>query len=379
MNFTEAIVLAVEKVKAWIQSGGVKWDHVSDKPFVKVGGDTLTWDGNTEGLVVLDIGMGNNYYKVSDVAPSLEELQNGVCKLSNGSEAPAEAMALADTVFAFGGMIGIVCTTDTTVEGITIPKGVFFSVTIETGDYVSSLTIPGYTGFAKEQIDPKVLPEALQFGKTTVQGDTLEWDGNTEGLVSVEAVRYKISDAVPTFADLQKGGCLTLNGEAMPFPEGGLSEEDIVLPDGIIVLSSLCIVPSEMAGVTSQYLEIAFPEAGIYVPAVATKLQLNGYTDFTKTEIKTIKPEYVPSKQAVFYSLGTDRYLYTDADLTTKATKADLVAAANKQILISLGGAVFFYAVTVNAQRDHADVYVGVPSAEGGLAFETYYTAEYTA
>ena len=36
MNFTEAIVLAVEKVKAWIQSGGVKWDHVSEKPFGKM-------------------------------------------------------------------------------------------------------------------------------------------------------------------------------------------------------------------------------------------------------------------------------------------------------------------------------------------------------
>ena len=54
------------------------WNDLEDRPFGEttavVGGDTLTWDGNTEGLVnVLD-----QQFKVSDVVPVLSDFANGL-------------------------------------------------------------------------------------------------------------------------------------------------------------------------------------------------------------------------------------------------------------------------------------------------------------
>lgn len=58
-------------------SGGeVHWDDVQGKPFGEMpnGGDTLYWDGNTEGL----LGVADTWYKVSDVVLTKEELINDV-------------------------------------------------------------------------------------------------------------------------------------------------------------------------------------------------------------------------------------------------------------------------------------------------------------
>lgn len=60
-----------------VGSGGeVHWDDVQGKPFGEMpnGGDTLYWDGNTEGL----LGVADTWYKVSDVVLTKEELINDV-------------------------------------------------------------------------------------------------------------------------------------------------------------------------------------------------------------------------------------------------------------------------------------------------------------
>lgn len=158
MNFTEAIVLAVEKVKAWIQSGGVKWDHVSNKPFVKVGGDTLTWDGNTEGLV----SVADTFYKVSDAVPTADDVVNGAAiEYADGSlDVSFTDTGVGVFIDTLAGSCVIVLESGIGVDvgGMAFPEtGVYFNGAIS----VSSLTIPGYTGFAKEQIDPKFLPGAV--------------------------------------------------------------------------------------------------------------------------------------------------------------------------------------------------------------------------
>lgn len=84
-------------------------------------------------------------------------------------------------------------------------------------------------------------------------------------------------------------------------------------------------------------------------------------------------------RQAVFYGYGSDPYLYTDAKLTTKATKADVVAAAkNMPIVISIGDVYFAPAAFVNAEGDYAQVYAGMPSTDKQLSFRLYCTAELT-
>lgn len=303
MNFTEAIVLAVEKVKAWIQSGGVKWDHVSDKPFVKVGGDTLTWDGNTEGLEVFQ----GAYYKVSDAAPTMADLANGVTMTLHSNvlgieiseTISAENIGEEDGLIIFinspesQSMPVVIVLADVNEEDFSLSKGTYFIG--EPAEFIArSLTIPGYTGFAKEQIDPKVLPESLQFGKTTVQGDTLEWDGNTEGLVSAADIYYKISDAVPTKADCANG--IEYDGDVVD----GETVQGAFADDGLLLGEGILFIPSD-----NYTLErVTFPEAGVYFIKAEENyihyLTIPGYSGFTRTEVKTIEPEYLPTQEWTF-------------------------------------------------------------------------------
>ena len=369
MNFTEAIVLAVEKVKAWIQSGGVKWDHVSDKPFVKVGGDTLTWDGNTEGLVSVD---GAPFYKVSDAVPTKADCANGIAVVYGPQTLPidgetAQACFMDDGAASFD--LAIVIPYDNYVgDGLVASEaGVYF---LNDGDaHISSLTIPGYTGFAKEQIDPKVLPEALQFGKTTVQGDTLEWDGNTEGLVSAADMYYKISDAVPTKADCANGieyDGAVVDGETV---QGAFADDGLLLGDGIL------FIPSDnytLEGVT-------IPEAGVYFIKAEENyihyLTIPGYSGFTKTEIKPIKPEYLPG--AVMLYPDAENYLYADSD--TSDTSKRITKAQLQEMLYS--GRVMYLAANgmflPAAAVSFSDTY-GMFSLFDGESYTVFYTAEYT-
>ena len=145
----------------WNQTDSSAADFIKNKPFgdMPTGGDTLYWDGNTEGLETLDLGMGVLFYKLSDAAPSLEELNTGTLQYSHGIEQAIDAAPIADTVF-LAGELALICTADTSAEGITVPKGVFF--TLAEGVHVSSLTIPGYTGFpVTKKIEEKYLPGAV--------------------------------------------------------------------------------------------------------------------------------------------------------------------------------------------------------------------------
>lgn len=295
MNFTEAIVLAVEKVKAWIQSGGVKWDHVSDKPFVKVGGDTLTWDGNTEELV----SVADMFYKVSDAVPTMDDLANGAIfgmtndsGESGASEIPLDSISLIGDMLLCGEVF-IATKDNTTFEDFVFPKKGIYFIRNE-GLYISSLTIPGYTGFAKEQIDPKVLPEGYPY-KKTVHSDTLTWDGNTEGLVSVMGQYYKVSDAVPTIDDFSNGVILTVGEVSV-----SISANDIKFFGGLILASveglGCVVVPEEMAG--TEIEGMTFPESGVYFTTVGDhyvkSITIPNYTGFTKTEVHPMSEELLP-------------------------------------------------------------------------------------
>jgi hypothetical protein len=274
----------------------VDWDEVTNKPFVKVGGDTLTWDGNTEGLANVD-GM---HFKVSDAVLTKADIANGCSFIMGGTTVSltgeeAQSGWLDDGLGTLSEGIVIVPYDNYTDEYGTIEEKGVYLLNID-GDYVSSLTIPNYTGFAKEQIDPKVLPEALQFGETTVASDTLEWDGNTEGLVSDNnGIAYKVSDAVFSAEDCANGVEATLNigtGECTVVDMGGVT---MIIVDG--EMGAAYSVPAECVGV--DFDGIAFPKAGVYfanIPDVyyCTSLTIPNYTGFTKTEIKQIEEKFIP-------------------------------------------------------------------------------------
>ncbi len=119
------------------------------------GSDTLTWDGNTEGLAAVDIGDGSYLYKISDATPTLSEAQQGgkVTGIDGSvAEFTSADIASMNDVYTIANMVGglVVLKDNTDFYGVTIPqKGIYYL-----SDYIATLpsvgfllTINGYTGF----------------------------------------------------------------------------------------------------------------------------------------------------------------------------------------------------------------------------------------
>lgn len=118
------------------------------------GGDTLVWDGNTEGLDNL-LAYGLPLYKVSNVTPTIEDLANGVAiSVASTEEAdivesviPVEQIEENEIIISHkNAYLFAIVKSDLEGDGTSLKKGTYlYSVT--GGGYIQSLTIPGYTGF----------------------------------------------------------------------------------------------------------------------------------------------------------------------------------------------------------------------------------------
>lgn len=146
----------------WSQTDSSAADFIKNKPFgdMPTGGDTLYWDGNTEGLE----NAGGPFWKISDATPTIEELSHGyslTMRSTGGETTFTEADApIQETGFVVIGDFCAIIPEDVNEDGFVIGKGTYFI-----GDsmaYISSFTIPGYTGFpVTKKIEEKYLPGAV--------------------------------------------------------------------------------------------------------------------------------------------------------------------------------------------------------------------------
>lgn len=165
------------------------WNDLKDKPFgeTTVKGDTLTWDGNTEGLV----NQLDRWYKVSDSIVSMDYLANGCTFVIGGDteNIPVDLiMELVSGIITAHGFVWFVAEQGVGVdlgEGIIFTEsGVYF--TAEDADYVSSLTIPGYNGFETTTIKP--LAEQYMPILTSPSGKKFKLSVDDSGVLSATEV-----------------------------------------------------------------------------------------------------------------------------------------------------------------------------------------------
>lgn len=155
---------------------------------------------------------------------------------------------------------------------------------------------------------PVVLPEALQFGEVTTFGDTVLFDGDVS---DKEYVKYNtdtsgtwylvhLSEAVPTFEELQNGATVTVR-------LGELTEVVQVPTEMLQDVGTAIIVGGMNLGVVikedNTYLEgILFPKKGIYGMCLecidggvqyVSELQINGFNRFKSTAITPIQNKYL--------------------------------------------------------------------------------------
>lgn len=215
----------------------------------------------------------------------------------------------------------------------------------------------------------------------TVGGDTLTWDGNTEGLTAFGTF-YKVSDNIVTTNDLQNGGKAVYGTTTISFT----SEEVVPLADNLNGVmhpgSSAPIMFFAHADNIDMGDGDILSEKGIYfaqfdAEGYTKSLTINGYTGFTTTKLKE---EYLPSGATTFYidTSGTDTYLYVDSNRTTKATKSDVEKAIMAGAVNCYGDGLYFFPVVLSPDDDAAALMIPAPGPNDTLMYIPYYTAEYT-
>lgn len=152
-----------------------------------VGSDTLTWDGNTEGLEF----DGEGAYKVTDTVPSIEELsQGGLFVLNDGFQAPLGGVQkLTDNLYTSTGGVPIIFCLENGVEAgsVTYNKGIYLPNS--GGLYISSLTINGYTGFTQEKIKEEYLPTPTELFINIYEGENVYTSESLDTFVTYEQAK----------------------------------------------------------------------------------------------------------------------------------------------------------------------------------------------
>lgn len=223
------------------------------------------------------------------------------------------------------------------------------------------------------------------FGESETGGDTLTWDGNTEGLVSFDveengkiiSYMYKISDAVPTQADFANGCTVNiiLDGNVVVTNELSAEQIESVYSEyGFVPLEGLYIVPEDNFQIDGGVL----PEAGVYhlnpealEPGVIFSLTIPGYTGFPS--VKTIEPKYLPGPM-IMWSDGT--YLYNSEDTSDETNRIPLEQLrsafyAGRCLYLGIDG--IFISLSFFERGDYGGVtYIVLDE------IKEFYTAEYT-
>lgn len=164
----------------WVKQNTVKsWNDLKDKPFYEetTHSDTLTWDGDTTGL--LEDACSDGYWLVSDYTPTIEQLEGAtIIYVVNGEEKSVvgdphdvgngliilgnSCVAIAPNgdewwggdPFAVGKGIYFLSGSNTVVKSLILPNYQFTKTTVKPldGKYVKGM---GYTETSKEVIFPE--------------------------------------------------------------------------------------------------------------------------------------------------------------------------------------------------------------------------------
>ena len=336
------------------------WDELPGKPVVMQGGDTsdtLTWDGNTDGLEVYS----ELFYKVSDAVPAKTDFADGFTLQLNTGESytgTVEDVGEEGNVIIVSEAVAIIPNDFTAEDGSVHSKGTYFVLNNEYGMYTSFLTIPGYTGFAQEKIDPAYLyqpdfaqtdesqPDAIKnlpFGDFPTGSDTLKWDDakfTQENMFpfQFDGMHFQMSEAAPTLDDFKNGATITIdNGSVVTITANDITTEDQLI---FGYLNSFVIVPQDMTmdGVALKkgtYLQYG---DGFYI----SSLTIPGYTGFPS--VKKLDEKYLPDAIARTEDVAeataetlTEAKIYTDQVGAVSYLEQALTDEQQSQARVNIG------------------------------------------
>ena len=136
----------------------VSWDDLENKPFYEEGRKAINWDGNTEGLESFERS-GAFYYRVSDIAPSVAELENHTATFQDMGQYQSVTLPVYDNTTTVDlGLLIVINYVDGTNLGsgsVRSPAGTYF---IKLADDSLSVTSLAYGESTVKPLDEKYIP-----------------------------------------------------------------------------------------------------------------------------------------------------------------------------------------------------------------------------
>lgn len=161
------------------------WCDIGEEP---TGGDTLYWDGNTDGLEYVMYNGEPVVFKISDAVQTRDDWVNGCeCEFDDGSVGTLKGNHALPGFDQYGYMMVdgtlFIPSDNFDVAGLIIPTAGVWAIVPTTEDdrSIRRVTIPGYTGFPLvKKIDKKYLPKFAEPSKrTTVTLSSSAWTGSS--------------------------------------------------------------------------------------------------------------------------------------------------------------------------------------------------------
>ena len=243
------------------ENGVKSWNDLTDKPFYSEAGETISWDGNTDGLYALD---GLSIYKVADEPIPFDSLSNGfemTVQFGNDSlesvYIPASDVAdwvyyAVDTIFSIAGL-AYIAIENTSLSGFVFEKGVYF---LKSDDG----TMRALTPIKVVSIDRKYIPPLDYvttydpvfegtFSHNRLEGSDIGDSSHAEGLnttASGDTSHAEGSDTIASGFASHAEGYGTI-AKDMQHVQGTYNVEDSGLQDYVVIGN---------AGIHTKYLHI---------------------------------------------------------------------------------------------------------------------------
>lgn len=344
----------------------------ANKVIVTEGGDTMTWDGNTEGLV----NLADTFFKVSNaVPPTPDELANGATVMMSQSIGLPPEISFTEIGQGFSISTNSECVViqesavGIEIEGI-IPQEPGVYLLNQGGVFVSSLTIPGYTGFAKEQVNPEYLPEHTHDWADVGESRVVFID-EVDAVMTEEGLSLPISESLP------------IPGETLTVEIDGVTYESVCVVVDIGVECQACgnLSLSGMGEDTGEPFVVVWMDfqklMGVVVPGsiggnVSVKVSGPAISKIPEQYISAVKKLYVTATGLN----PSDPYLYHDITYEKKVTQKELKKmCAEQMIMLCFADLIYFYPGNVFPKSESGNALYGAVVTNDGAE---YYTAEYT-
>lgn len=293
-----------------IETHGLGWTDEEEKA-----GFDIQWDGNTEGLES-QYSMYRVTDDIHDITSPNDLIGVHVTTIENGEESTfvltedniatvdddGKIVSLSDSS---NPTVGLVVIEDTTMGSETIKRGFWLGCLTDDyySFYVSRLYKEATTSETIHKIDAKYIDAAPTevtnaietggIGWTEGDSTTIEWDGDTSGLVSVADSLFKVANyTAVTKEDLICCIISVQNDDNHPTPFA-VEEDDIydsTIPHAIMVSDYVLFVSEP-----TSYGPYNFEESGIYF-AKGDDTYASSLTYTTNKTIHKIDTKYLPEK-----------------------------------------------------------------------------------